>query len=227
MKRIVLVFFALFIAFSAFAQDEVINQMDANGKRTGLWKKYHQNNRIRYEGQFVAGKEIGSFKFYSARHSKFPIIVKAFNADGTSKVTFYNVNSGKKESEGLMKGKDREGKWLYFQSDGKHLLIEENYKNGKRDGVYKVFYKTGKPTEISHYKNGKLDGNFKRYSDTNALIEDLNYQNGTMHGALKYFDLKGNLTVEGFYTHGKKTGDWTFYSDGEAVSQKAFQAKSD
>ena len=37
---------------------EKINQLDANGDRTGIWKKYFNNNRIRYEGQFDAGKEI-------------------------------------------------------------------------------------------------------------------------------------------------------------------------
>jgi len=227
-KNVLLFFFASILSIAVFAQNEVTNKFDANGKRTGLWKKFHPNNKIRYQGRFLAGKEVGIFKFYAANQSKFPVIVKEYNStNNIAKVTFYNLQSGAKESQGAMQEKERVGQWVYFLPDGKNILIEENYKNGKRDGKYKVYYKTGKPAEISHYKNGKLDGNFKRYSDTNILIEDLNYNSGTMHGALKYFDLKGNLTVDGFYTNGKKTGDWTYYSNGNAVSEKAFQAKSD
>ena len=121
----------------SFAQ---INQKDPNGERHGVWKKYYSNKRVRYVGNFVHGKEVGSFKFYSAASSKFPTVVKIFNKNtNIAEVTFYKVD-GKVESKGLMNGKNREGNWTYYHEDGKTIMSEEVYKNGKLHGSYRTFY---------------------------------------------------------------------------------------
>ena len=57
-----LIFISLF--FSVFFGNNIVfaqktNQFDANKKRTGVWKKYYKNKRIRYSGEFKDGKEIG------------------------------------------------------------------------------------------------------------------------------------------------------------------------
>ena len=56
---ILTVFFCGTVVFS-----QKINQLDANGKRTGLWEKKYPSGRLRYTGDFLAGKEVGTFKFY-------------------------------------------------------------------------------------------------------------------------------------------------------------------
>ncbi len=89
-----------------FAQKD-LNQMDADGKRHGVWKKYYNNDRVRYVGKFDHGKEVGVFKFYSASNSDFPVIVKEYNNDNDlANVSFYTP-SGALESKGKMKGKER------------------------------------------------------------------------------------------------------------------------
>lgn len=217
-KRLFFFGFILLMSLTIDAQNGT-NKFDANGKRHGVWKKYYNNGRVRYTGQFVHGKEVGTFKYYSAATSDFPIVVKEYNkGNNTAEVKFY-TKKGDLESKGLMIGKNREGKWLYFHTDGKTVMSEENYSNGKLDGHYKTFYISGKPTEIAFYKNGKLDGNYKKYSIKGHLYQDFNYKNGMLNGPANYYNRKsGELTIKGQFKDDIRVGTWENYADGELVS---------
>ena len=120
-------------------------------------KKYYQNNRIRYQGQFENGKEVGIFKYYSAAHSDFPIVIKTFDENSGEAMVQYFTLKGKPESEGKMRGKERVGKWVYYHKDGKNILMEENYKDGELNGEFKVFYPDGKLTKLAHFKKWKIE----------------------------------------------------------------------
>jgi len=201
-----------------FAQKGV-NQMDADGKRHGVWKKYYNNDRVRYVGKFDHGKEVGVFKFYSASNSDFPVIVKDYNNDNDlASVSFYTP-TGALESKGKMKGKEREGKWLFYHPDGKTVMSEENYVNGKLEGVYQTFYLSGKPTEVTYYKNGLLDGNYKKYAIKGFLYQDFNYSKGKLNGMAIYYSRKtGDLIKKGPFKDDLRVGTWENYVDGELVS---------
>jgi len=207
----------LFIS-GVFAQTEY-NKLDSNGKRDGVWKKYWDNNRIRYHGKFVHGKEVGTFKYYSPATSEFPIIIKKFHDnDDLADVKFFS-EQGVIESEGMMKGKKRVGKWTYYHTDGKSVMSEENYVDGKLDGEYKTFYPDGSPTEIASYKNGKLEGNYKKYAIKGHLIYDFNYKNGMLNGKAAYYSRKtGDLIKKGQFKDDMRVGTWENYVDGELVS---------
>lgn len=229
MYRHTLFLISFFTVFLGLAQGD-INQTDANGERHGVWRKYYSNNRIRYAGTFEHGKEVGVFKYYSASNSDFPIIVKEFDtSNGIAEVSFYTA-SGALESKGYMKGKLREGKWLYYHPDGKSVMGEENYVDGKLHGDYKTFYPTGEPTEITTYKNGKLHGNYKKYSIKGFLYQDFNYANGKLNGMAIYYSRKtGDLIKKGPYKDDLRVGTWENYVDGELVSteQPALKPEKD
>ncbi|MFK5879590.1 MAG: toxin-antitoxin system YwqK family antitoxin [Flavobacteriaceae bacterium] len=217
-KTIAFVFSTLFIIGSVFGQE--INQTNEKGERVGIWKKYYKNNRIRYEGQFEDGKEVGVFKFYSAEDSKFPIAIKTFEVKSDLiQVKFYTVK-GLLESEGEMKGKERIGKWLYYHKDGKNKMIEENYESGVLNGEYKIFYVNGKLTKLAHYKDGLLEGNSKKYSQEGILIEDLNYIKNVLNGPAAFYEMNGNLKQKGVYEDDLKVEIWEFYTDGELSKTK-------
>lgn len=217
-NKIYLIVFFVAGIFSVHAQSN-INKMDSNGKRDGVWKKYYSNNRIRYSGQFEHGKEVGVFKYFSASNSDHPIIVKKYHKnDDLADVQFFTPG-GVLESEGMMRGKKREGKWVYYHTNGKTIMSEENYKNGKLDGSYKTFYATGEPTEITSYKNGLQHGNYKKYSIKGFLYQDFNYANGKLNGMATYYSRKtGDLIKKGPYKDDLRVGTWENYVDGELVS---------
>jgi antitoxin component YwqK of YwqJK toxin-antitoxin module len=214
MKKLAFTFVLLITSQVIFTQST--NQFDKNGKRHGIWKKEFNNGRIRYQGEFKNGKEIGVFNFYSAELSDFPVITKNYNeVDNIADVKFFTVK-GKLISKGKMEAKNRIGKWIYYQKDGKTIMQEENYSNGKLNGEYKTFYSDKKPTIITSYKNDKLHGNYKRYSIRGFLYQDFNYENGKLQGEAIYYVRKtGVIEKKGNFNNNEKVGIWSYYTDGE------------
>ncbi|MDT0551704.1 toxin-antitoxin system YwqK family antitoxin [Urechidicola vernalis] len=226
MKKITLLILILQLGlYSIYGQD--INQVNSDGERHGLWKKYYPNKRIRYEGTFENGKEVGVFKFYSMNSSDNPMVIRTFAVDsGESLVQFFTAK-GVLESEGKIIDKQRIGKWLYFHKDGKTVMIEENYENGKLSGEYKLFYENKKLTKLTHYQNGREHGNCKQYSDSGILIEDVNYVQGQLHGPAIYYETSGQLKQKGSYEEDLRVGVWEIYKDGQLFSSKVVPTVKD
>jgi len=219
MKKISTLLLIFVVGMQCISAQEKINQLDANGERTGVWKKYYPNNRIRYEGEFIAGKEVGTFKFYSIKNSEHPISTKTFEKNNSfCNVKFY-TEEGVLESEGQLDGKVRVGKWLYYHKDGKTLLSEEMYENGVLHGESKTYFKNGKITEVLNYKNGKLYGNVKRYADNGNLLDDLNYVDGKREGLAKFYNVDGKLIYTGSYKNDEKVGKWKYFEDENNLKQ--------
>ncbi len=203
----------ILLTLGLYAQEE--NHIDANGNKQGIWKKYYDSGRLRYEGAFKDDKEIGIFKFYDNSDNRHPVVIRKFE-QGSALVhsTFY-TNKGDIVSEGYYKGKNKEGKWVYFHKGGKSLMTIEHYKDGILDGERIVFYKNGKITIQERYVDGKLDGNSKKFTNEGVLIEDINYSKGKLHGIAKYYEITGQLYVKGVYKENLKVGYWEIYENGE------------
>jgi antitoxin component YwqK of YwqJK toxin-antitoxin module len=201
-----------------------VNQFDENNQRTGIWKKYYPNKRIRYEGNFKNGKEVGVFKFYDITNSKQPVIIKTFFEDSDSLfVQFYSLK-GRLETEGVLHGRNRVGNWKYFYADGT-LMSEENYKGGKLNGEQLIYYKDGKITEFAVYEEGLKHGVISKYASDGNLIEEITYKKGKPNGLAKYFELNGNLKETGHYKDGKRIGNWEYYLDGELATAEEKKKK--
>ncbi|MEQ6122821.1 toxin-antitoxin system YwqK family antitoxin [Pseudotenacibaculum sp. MALMAid0570] len=216
--------FSLLLLFSVFfglqkIEAQKINQFNKNKKRTGIWKKYYPNKRVRYVGRFVNGKEVGTFKYYDISTSKHPTIIKEFSAASDSAYVKFYTLKGKLRSKGYMIGKKRVGKWDYYFSNGK-IFSEEFYVDGKLEGEVKDYYPNGKVLEHTQYQNGLKNGFSKKYSDKGILIEEVNYVNDVLNGPGKYYELNGDLKEEGIYRNGKRHGKWEFYIGGKKVTRK-------
>lgn len=196
------------------------NQFNENKKRTGPWKKYYPNNRIKYTGQFENGNEVGTFKFYNIRYSAYPEAIKIFKKDSDSVAITYLYQNGKTRVLGTHIGKKRVGKWTYYFNKGT-VFSEEFYDDGKLEGTVTIYFKSnGKKAKEAEYKKGKLHGISKKYSDNEILIEEVTFENGLENGLAKYYELNGKLKEKGVYKNGKRIGKWEFYIDGEMVSDK-------
>jgi len=217
MKKTILIFALIFSFINTNSQT---NQFDSDNKRHGKWIKHYENGNIRYQGVFKNGKETGVFKYYDLASPKQPIIIKTFNKiDNTASVRFFTA-TGKLLSEGKMNGKNRIGKWNYFQKDGKSIMQEEHYLNGKLDGKYTTYFENKKPTIEANYKDGLLEGAYKRYSVRGHVYQDLHYKNGVLDGAVVYHDrLSGDLVKKGLYKNDVKTGVWEYYFEGELIEK--------
>lgn len=218
MKFFIFSFLSFLFVIGNISGQEGTNQLNEKGERIGHWAKYYDNGKIRYQGQFENGKEIGVFKFYSLVSSEHPIIIKTFSkVNNLAQVEFYS-EQGVLESKGTMNGEKRVGQWVFYHLDGTTIVSEENYENGLLNGISKTYYRSGEVTEILFYKNGKLEGNIKRFSDEGILLDDLIYKNGKLNGLAKYYNTNGKLILTGVYENDEKVGDWQYFGDEEINS---------
>lgn len=206
-------------SFLGFTQDN-INQLDDKGNRHGLWRGTHkESNRIRYEGTFNHGKETGIFKYFDDTKAATVIATRDFSkGNGSCYAVFYD-QKGNKVSEGTLANKLPSGEWKYYHFESKQLMTLEFYKNGKLDGVRKVFYKDGTIAEETNYKMGVKVGNSKTYSEKGQLIDSHIYKNGQYDGIAIYYDGMGNKMYEGNYVNGKRVGIWKFFEKNKVINE--------
>lgn len=224
-KNALFIFFGILCAPLAFSQTE-INQMDAQGKRHGIWKKtYEGTSQLRYEGNFEHGKEIGEFKFYCEDCKGQPTVIKNFTGkDNIADVKYFTIK-GKLVSEGKMAGKDRIGEWVYYHEDSKNIMTREQYANGKLQGKVITYYPNGKITQETTYKNGVKEDEDNYYSPEGVLLKKLLYKEDQLQGPALYYDAYGNVVIEGFYKDNKKHGLWKYYKNGKVILEETYPKK--
>lgn len=203
-----------------FSQEK-INQFDTNGNRDGLWKgTYEKSKRIRYQGVFKNGKELGIFKYFDDTKAGTMIAIRDFSkGDGSCYSIFYDQKNFI-VSEGTLVNKLPEKLWKYYHRESSDIMSLENYKKGKLEGLKKVFYKNNVLAEESNYKDGVLDGDYVKYAENGKLIEKSSYKDGDLHGNAIFYDGQGNLILKGQYKKGLRSGIWETYENGKVVSKE-------
>lgn len=218
------IFVTLFFTVSIFAQE--INKLDEKGKKHGLWKGiYEVSKRPRYEGTFNNGKEIGVFKFYDDTKDGTVIATREFNAKDNSCYTIFYNQKGNKVSEGKVVNKKYEGEWKYYHEDSPQIMTQEFYKNGKLDGLRKVFYVSDKIAEECNYSAGVKNGAYKKYTETGIIIEESNYKNGEFDGPAVFRSSDNVVMAKGNFVNGKKEGIWEFFKNGKRVKENMSKQK--
>lgn len=208
------IFFFLLSGVFGFAQEH--NKLDENGKKHGLWKGfYEESKRLRYEGTFDHGKEIGLFKFFDDTKVATVIATREFNANDNSCYTIFFNQKNNKVSEGKVVNKQFEGEWKYYHENSPQIMTLEYYSNGKLNGVRKVFYKSGILAEETTYKNGVKDGLYKSYAENGIVMEESNYKNGLYDGPATFRTATNELSAQGVFKNGKKVGLWKILEKGK------------
>ena len=220
MKLYKSIFFILSVCvFSLQAQ---VNQYNEDGTRQGLWQKnFEGTNQIRYIGQFNKGIEVGEFRFFKKGFPNMPTAIKIFSENGTkADVTFF-TQRGNVICKGVERNKKREGKWIYYHRDGKKVMVEEYYVDGKQEGEQITYYENGVVSERVSYVNDQKHGKELVYSVKGVLIKEFTYVNGLLEGVNKFYSGRGHITIEGMYKQNKKIGVWNYYdANGKIIDQK-------
>ena len=207
-------YFFLLLTTIAFAQD--FNKLDSDGKKQGLWKGfYEQSKRLRYEGTFDHGKEVGLFKFFDDTKAGTVIATRAFNTNDNSCFTIFYNQKNNKVSEGKVVNKQFEGEWKYYHENSPKIMTTEFYVNGKLNGVRKVYYLSGKIAEETPYVDGLKHGNYKKYTETDIILEETIYKNGEYDGPAIFRDSNNQIAGQGLFKNGKKVGMWKILEKGK------------
>ena len=207
-------YFFLLLTTIAFAQD--FNKLDSDGKKQGLWKGfYEQSKRLRYEGTFDHGKEVGLFKFFDDTKIGTVIATREFNPKDNSCYTIFYNQKNNKVSEGKVVNKQFEGEWKYYHENSPTIMTTEFYENGKLNGVRKVFYLSGIIAEETTYNDGLKNGNYKKFTETNIILEESTYKKGEYDGTAIFRNSNNQIAGQGLFKNGKKVGTWKILEKGK------------
>ena len=137
-----------------FAQTD-FNKLDDKGNKNGVWKGYYpESKRLRYDGTFNHGKEVGKFNFYDDTQAQTVIATREFNSKDNSAYTIFYNQSKNVVSEGKVMNKLYEGQWKYYHENSKAIMTLENYIKGKLEGLRSVYYPNSKIAEETNSING-------------------------------------------------------------------------
>lgn len=194
-----------------------------DSKREGLFSSYHKNGRLEAEGQFRAGYEFGTWRFFNARGQR--VEEGAFlNGLRTGRWVTY-LDDGKPKVDGLWHRGGRVGRWLVSQGDGEPKSIEypmpaglqwvaERWEEGgqlrrsgfleggKKVGLWQTFHRSGQPRA------------------TGALVD------GVPSGPWTFVDDEGYVVAEGAMERGRPSGTWKTREAGTLVDTDAATFRS-
>lgn len=212
-KRFLICFgFLICVSFTAVAQE--FNQKDAQGQRHGDWQKYYEGTKqLRYSGTFDHGREIGTFTFYD-KTGGHPTAIKIYTMGSDLLDVIYYTKSGKKISEGKMKGRSKEGEWTYYHKDGTSVMTTEVYQNNLLEGMRTVFFESGVRAQETQYNKGMRQGLDFHYNEKGTVLKKFIYKRDKLEGPASFYNYDGSLLREGQYKNNRKHGAWKYYVNG-------------
>jgi len=189
------------------------NKTDKKGKKQGEWGKFYPNGNPKYVGNFKDDVPVGEFQHFYENGK--PQCVQTYIDATHSKVVFFEEDGTTISSQGAYVGKEKDGKWEYFNK-GKLNLVE-NYKEGKKHGMQKTYNKEGVVMEEIPYVDGKIHGTSKFYLGDGKLYYTVEYVNGLKEGKYVAYDGTDKIVETGMHKNDKREGDWVSYDENGAV----------
>ena len=184
-----------------------INQTDANGLKQGFWTKKYPNGVIAYEVTFKNNIPVGDYKRYHENGKLNAFLI--YDDEGKWADAKMYDDDGKLIAEGKYIGKLKEGLWVYSDKGAK--VAEETYKNGKKEGVSKSFYKNGNLSEEKHWKNDVENGAWRQYYINGKKRLETRIDNGIRNAVYYVYYQNGMLEIRGQYKNDRMEGKWIYY----------------
>ncbi len=97
---------------------------------------------------------------------------------------------------------------------------EENYKNGKKDGLSILWTRTGEKASEAIYKDGKQNGRETVWYKNGQKAAEGSYQDDKRNGLWTEWYTNGLKWKEGHYKNGKKDGLWTAWDEVGGIAKK-------
>lgn len=86
--------------------------------------------------------------------------------------------------------------------------IINEYKDGKKCGLWKTYHQNGQLKTEGNYKDGLKHGLHKEWQSNGILLLEGMYVNGLDNGLMKWFHEKGHLAAQGSMINGIRNGPW-------------------
>ncbi|MCU0420292.1 MAG: hypothetical protein MUC38_11630 [Cyclobacteriaceae bacterium] len=204
-----------------------------NGKvREGMWKIFYESGKLKETGSYAEGKRQGIWKtFFEDGVLRGEI---EYNQDHGRYIEY--DHDGKVIGEGPRVGPRNAGHWRLYTNGV--LSGEGDYMSGKKEGIWKYYFPSGKVSSEGAYKNDEPEGDWTYYFDDGHVSargayvggqkngywtslhpggqkkSETTYVNGV--GQYKEYHPNGKLRMQGMIKNGKNDGKWEyFFEDGK------------
>ena len=193
--------------------------------RDGLWICWFKNGQKRSEVSYKYDFEIGECIYYNMdgsvelteNYTYVDDVVPFYQTEGYS---IGNINPGNHPPE--------DGIWEY---DGPFVSIRTTYRDWRKNGHHREW--TSQNGEIlveGNYKDGKKDGLWTQYrqggdydNSTGIKLFQNTYKDGRINGLTRKYYSSGEKELEGYLKGTQKIGLWTFYlKDGSVLEVKDY-----
>lgn len=151
-------------------------------------------------------------------------------------------------ASGLVKKKMMSGEWTFYsnEDDSSKVTLTGTFRNGQKNGRFKLFYpngrvkwklfyrngtlngpmyvfaKNGIPKYEIWFKKGKKNGIYREYFPDGKPKEISRYQNDIKNGTENLYSPKGKRVSMGKYKNGKKDGLWSYRYDTGVPKAKGY-----
>lgn len=216
--RISILLILLVIGQLVFSQ--TFNQFDANGLKTGQWKKLYGNGKIRYTGQFKNDKPVGIFKYYDENGFLESEITHSTNGHSSSVKMFFN--NGKTRATGFYYDQLKDGIWIYYSEITGKPKLQESYKKGKKHGIWKIYFDNGNAFSEITYQDDLENGPWNEYFENGKKQLEANYKDGKFNGKYTLYNADGKPVTTGNYINGVRHGEWIYCDTNGVIERKEF-----
>lgn len=156
---------------------------DARGKLDGVFSSWRDRKTPRVQGAYEHGQRVGTWSWFDRNNNK--------------------------EREGEFRADKKVGPWLEWVEN--KLVSSGTYTNGKPDGEFVAFDKTGNELGRFTFKEGT--GTMMTFHPNQAPATRQQMLKGDFHGEYQELSPTGKVLIDGRYAHNRKHGWWREYSE--------------
>lgn len=209
----------LFLSTSLlFAQDnKEWNQSNDKGEKVGPWRAFHENGKLRYQGQFNANQPVGEFRyFFDDGNLQSTLIFDKDNPSKSKATHFYQT--GEKMAEGDYLDQKKSGEWRAFGAGG--VLVEESsYIDGAKFGDWRLFYPNGKLLSEVYVERDLEQGIKREFYPDGGLKKEETYKDGYREGATYMYSVTADTLVKGNFLKDVHHGDWFYFNEDKTIDK--------
>lgn len=209
--------FYLSVCISGNSQNpDKLNYVDENGLKQGHWIKKYDNGNTRYDGYFKNGKPVGLLKRYYRNKA---LMAELYHSNDTVRAKLYFVN-GKPGASGIFVNQKKDSIWEYYAYYGGYVISKENYVNGLKEGISRIYFENGRISDELNWVNDIKNGSWQTYFKSGNVKSETLYKNGKIHGIFNLYFPSGVLKITGKYANGVRNEKWLFFNEDGTVTNE-------